>query len=176
MKSKTQTQLNILIDLLKANYNDYYVKHIEHDFLSNLDEYNNTDSIAYLIDHVRKLNVTDTVYPQYFQYCYSIFVELQRLVRLELEETKKNYIDLIFRNITYRKSELSLLLELGINDPIKMEELYTELKNDTTQWLYDVVLSLIDSYKHFNIEKTRKLSNINSYSKSLLTTLILLKN
>lgn len=81
------------------------------------------------------------------------FVELQRLVRLELEETKKNYIDLIFRNITYRKSELSLLLELGINDPIKMEELYTELKNDTTQWLYDVVLSLIDSYKHFNIEK-----------------------
>lgn len=77
MKSKTQTQLNILIDLLKANYNDYYVKHIEHDFLSNLDEYNNTDSIAYLIDHVRKLNVTDTVYPQYFQYCYSILLSFK---------------------------------------------------------------------------------------------------
>lgn len=175
MKSPEVTKLNILINVLKDKYNDYYVKHIGYDFLANIHIYNHTDNISYLMEHVSNLDVTDTVYPQYFQYCYAIFLELQNLVRLELAETQKNYIDLILSNITFRKSELSFLLQLAINDPVKMEELYTELKNDTTQWLYDVVLNLIDSYKDFNIEKQRKLSNIHSYSKSLLTTLIILK-
>lgn len=175
MKSNEKSRLDILVDGLKSQHNDYYVKHIGYDFLANLHIYNHTDNISYLMEHVSNLDVTDTVYPQYFQYCYTIFTELQNLVRLELAETQKNYIDLILSNITFRKGELSLLLQLAVNDPVKMEELYTEIKNDTTQWLYDVVLNLIDSYKDFNIEKERKLSHIHSHLKSLLTTLILFK-
>lgn len=176
MKSKEVTKLDILINVLKDKYNDYYEKNIGHDFLANIDECDRFDTISYLIGHIKKLKVTDKQYASYLQHCYAIFAELQYLVRLELKATEENYVDLISRSFTYRKSELSLLLTLGINDPIKIDELYQEIQQDHTEWLSDVILNLIDSYKEFGTEKASKLSIINTHLQTLLTSIILLKH
>ena len=91
-------KLEILVDVLKSNYSKYYKKYIGHDFLDSIKEYNNSDNIAYLIEHVKKLNENDEEYPAYLQYCYAIFNELRKEIELELEVTSNNYLEIIYTN------------------------------------------------------------------------------
>lgn len=165
MKSPEVTKLNILIKVLKDKYNDYYKKNIGHDFLEHIDEYEHSDNIAYLMEHVRKLKVTDKQYSVYLQHCYAIFNELQDAVKLELEIAKFTYFDLIYNNFTDTSSDRSVLIRESVNDPKKLDELYVVIQNDKNEKLADVVLGVIDNYKIFEKDSKRKLSNIKSYSK-----------
>lgn len=165
MKSPKLTKLNILIDVLKDNHKDYYKKYIGHDFLAHVDEDDNSDTIAYLMEHVRKLKVTDKQYPAYLQHCYAIFNQLQESVKSELEIAKFIYFDLIYENFTDTSNERSFLIRSAINDSDKLDELYSIIKNDKNEKLADVVLGIIDNYKDFEKDSKRKLSNIKSYLK-----------
>lgn len=165
MKSPEVKKLNILIDVLKDKYNDYYKKYIGHDFLAYVDEDDTSDTIAYLMEHVRKLEVTDKKYPSYLQHCYAIFNQLQEAVKSELEIAKFTYFDLIYDNFTNTSNERSFLIRTAINDPKKLDELYTVIKKDKKEKLADVLLGVIDNYKDFEKERKHKLSNIKSHSK-----------
>jgi hypothetical protein len=163
MKSPELTKLKILIDVLKDKHNDYYEKYSGHDFLAHADEDDNSDTISYLMEHVRKLKVTDKKYPAYLQYCYAIFKELQASVRSDLEIAKLTYSDLIYQSLTDNSSDRLFLVESSIHQPEKLDELYSVIKNDTNEKLSDVVLGVIDNYKIFEEDRKRRLSNINSY-------------
>lgn len=163
MKSPKVTKLNILIDVLKDKYNDYYEKHSGHDFLAHAVEDDHSDSIAYLMDHVRKLKVNDKQYPAYLQHCYAIFKELQASVRSDLEIAKLTYSDLIYQSLTDNSSGRLFLVESSIHQPEKLDELYSVIKNDKNEKLSDVILGVIDNYKTFEEDRKRRLSNINSH-------------
>lgn len=165
MKTQKITKLTILIDVLKTNYGDYYKKYIGQDFLYSVHEDNTSDSIAYLMEHVRKLNPKDKEYPAYLQHCYAIFNQLQESVKSELEIAKFIYFDLIYENFTDTSNERSFLIRSAINDSDKLDELYSIIKNDKNEKLADVVLGIIDNYKDFEKDSKRKLSNIKSYLK-----------
>lgn len=165
MKSPEVTKLNILIDVLKDKHNDYYEKYIGHDFLAYVNEDDHSDTIAYLMEHVRKLKVTDKQYPAYLQHCYAIFNQLQESVKSELEIAKFIYFDLIFENFTDTSNDRSFLIRSAINDFKKIDELYTVIKKDKKEKLSDVVLGIIDNYKYFEKDRKRKLSDIKSYLK-----------
>lgn len=164
MKSKEQTRLNILIGVLKDNYSNYYEKHIGHDFLHYLDEYDHSDSIAYLMEHVRKLNPKDKKYSDYLKHCYAIFLELQHLVKTELEDADKHHVQLIKRSFTTKSVDRLMLLELAINDPSSMDKLCKEVKKDKKEFLSEVIIHLVDSYKDFKDDKSRRMGNINHYT------------
>jgi len=170
------TKLTILINVLKDNFHDYYKKQIDCDFLSYFNENDPFDNIAYLMEHVRKLKVNDTIYSSYLQHCYAIYEELKSLVILELKERQKNYIDLISGKFTHQSKDLSLLLQLGINDSSKIDELYNIVNNDNQQLFTSIILNLIVSFKNFEVEKNSKISKFNQYTKAFYTTLILLKS
>lgn len=165
MKSPEITTLNILIDVLKDKHNDYYEKYIGHDFLAHVNEDDHFDTISYLMDHVRKLKVTDKQYPAYLQHCYAIFNQLQEAIKLELDIAKFTYFDLIFETFTDKSNERAFLIRSAINDSDKLDEVYLIIKNDKNEKLADVVLGVIDNYKDFEKEMKRKLSNIKSYLK-----------
>jgi hypothetical protein len=163
MKSKELTKLNILIDVLNANHREYYTKHIGHDFLYALDDYENSDSIVYLMDHIRNLNPKDKEYADYLKHCYVIFMELQRLVRSELEEAGNNYISLIEKSFTTKSAERGLLFDLAFLDSAKMDEFCKEVRQDKKEMLSSVILNIVEEFKHFKDDKSRKLANINSH-------------
>lgn len=164
MKSKEQTKLNILIDVLNDSYREYYTKHIGHDFLNCLDDYENSDSISYLMEHISKLNKKDKQYPSYLKHCYVIYLELQHLVRTELDEVDQNFIQLIKRSFTTQSTDRLLQFEIAIYDPAKMDEFCKEIKKDKKEFLSEVILNIVKEYKNFKEDKIRKLSHLNSYA------------
>jgi hypothetical protein len=164
MKSKELTKLNILVAVLKNNYSDYYEKHIGHDFLDDLDVHKNSDSISYLMEHVRKLKPTDKEYSDYLKHCYAIFLELQHLVKVELEEAEQNHIQLIKRSFTTKSVDRLMLLDLAVNDPFSMDKFCEDVKKDKKEFLSSVIINLVESYKLFKKEKTRKLDRINYFT------------
>ena len=151
-------KLEILVDVLKSNYSKYYKKYIGHDFLDSIKEYNNSDNIAYLIEHVKKLNENDEEYPVYLQYCYAIFNELRKEVELELEVTTNNYLEIIYTNIDIQGSDIENAVLIGLF--ANPNNLYNLKKEQYSE----VVIKLIEKYKIFEGEKVVKLSLINKYS------------
>lgn len=165
MKQPELTKLKILIDVLKDKHNDYYEKYIGHDFLAHVDEDDNSDSIAYLMEHVRKLKVSDKQYPSYLQHCYAIFNQLQGTIRSDLETTKLTYFDLIYQSLTDTSSLRLFLVESSVHQPEKLDELYNVIKQDKNEKFADVILGVIDNCKDFEKDRQRKLSNINLHFK-----------
>lgn len=164
MKSKELTRLSILIDVLNTNYSEYYSNYIGHDFLYSLHTYENSDSITYLMEHVRKLKPTDKEYPDYLKHCYAIYLELQHLVRVELEEAEQNHIQLIKRSFTTNSVDRLMFLDLAVNDPSSMDKLCEDVKKDKKEFLSSVIINLVESYKLFKKEKSRKLDSINYFT------------
>jgi hypothetical protein len=164
MLSTPKTILNILVDVLASNYSEYYNRYSNHDFLSCLDDHTNSDNMAYLMEHVRKLNKKDPEYLGYLKHCYAIHIELHSLIRMALEEEDQHYIQLIRRSFMIRSIERLHLLDLAVHDSESMDKLCKEVKNDPKEFLSEVVLNIVENYKDFKKEKNRKITNLNAYS------------
>lgn len=165
MKTQKITKLTILIDVLKSNYGDYYEEYIGQDFLYSVHEDNTSDTIAYLMEHIRKLKKKDKEYPSYLKCCYAIFLELQNLVRKELEEADKQYINLIRQHLTTKSSDRLLLLEIAVHDEDKMKQFCKEVKKDKKEFFSDLILAVVKDYDCFQDDKARKIDNLNHYIK-----------
>ncbi len=164
MINQKNTKLAILIKILKDNYGDYYNNHIGHDFLDSV-EYNIFDSITYLVEHIRKLNKEDKDYLSYLKHCYAIFIELQYIVRNELEEFSKQYIKLIQQYLITKSADRLLLLELSINNESEMKNFCKEVENDKKEIFSEVILNIIKDYDYFKSNKAIKIDEINLVNK-----------
>lgn len=164
MQPQKITTLKILIDVLKDNYGDYYNKYIGHDFLDSVLKDDISDSIAYLMEHVRKLKKKDKEYSSYLKHCYAIFLELQHLVRNELVDADKVYVKLLHQQLMTKSVDRHLLLDIAIHDEDKMKNFCKEVKNDKQEFFSEVIINVIKEYECFKDDKTRKLDNLNHYS------------
>lgn len=165
MKNEKITKLTILIDVLKDNYGDYYNEYIGQDFLGSVHEDNASDSISYLMEHIRKLNKKDKEYARYLKHCYAIFLELQNLVRNELAEADKQYIKLIQNHLTTKSADRLLLLDIAIHDEDKMKKFCKEVKNYKKEFFSELILNVVKDYDNFKDDKARQIDSLNHYIK-----------
>ena len=163
MQTQKITKLAILIEVLKDNYGDYYNKYIGHDFLESVFETNASDSISYLMEHVRKLKKKDKEYPSYLKHCYAIFLELQHLVRNELVVADQLYVTLIHQHLMTKTVDRHLLLDIAIHDEEKMKKFCKEVKNDKKEIFSEVIINVVKNYDDFKEDKAKKLDNLNHY-------------